>query len=99
VLEKAGTAVRDFHEKRIVEQVRSGKYAVGDKGIIDKVEDAGGWNIIAAAQSPADTDKDGIPDDWETKHNLNPHDASDANKTAANGYTNIENYINSFFEK
>ena len=98
VLQKAGTAVRDFHEKRIIEQIRSGKHEFGRNGIIDKVEDVGGWKEIASAQAPIDSDRDGMPDYWEKLHNLNPNDPSDANAKAENGYTNIENYINSFFE-
>jgi hypothetical protein len=43
-----------------------------------------------------DSDHDGIPDDWEVAHGLNPHDPSDANKVAgADGYTNLEKYLNS----
>lgn len=42
-----------------------------------------------------DTDKDGMPDDWEHKNGLNPNDASDANgDLTGDGYTNIEKYIN-----
>ena len=42
-----------------------------------------------------DTDKDGMPDDWERKNGLNPNDASDANgDLTGDGYTNIEKYIN-----
>ena len=41
------------------------------------------------------TDKDGMPDDWEHKNGLNPNDASDANgDLTGDGYTNIEKYIN-----
>ncbi len=43
----------------------------------------------------ADADGDGMPDDWENANGLSASDASDAMKIAANGYTNIENYINS----
>ncbi|HRN46730.1 MAG TPA: thrombospondin type 3 repeat-containing protein, partial [Niabella sp.] len=42
-----------------------------------------------------DTDNDGIPDEWERKNGLNPHNSSDASKIAKNGYSNIENYLNS----
>ncbi|MBI2510358.1 MAG: polysaccharide lyase [Opitutae bacterium] len=41
-----------------------------------------------------DSDADGMPDDWEIAHGLNPHDASDAIKDAnGDGYTNIEKFI------
>lgn len=52
------------------------------------------WNVYAGVKRQ-DTDGDGMPDEWETSNGLNASDASDAMKTAANGYANIENYINS----
>ena len=48
-----------------------------------------------AGEKPADADNDGMADAWELANGLNPADASDAVKKAANGYLNIENYINS----
>lgn len=42
-----------------------------------------------------DTDKDGMPDEWEIKYGLNPNDPSDASMDCnGDGYTNIEKYIN-----
>jgi len=48
-----------------------------------------------------DSDNDGLPDDWELSHGLNPKDASDSAKPAKNGggYTNIEVYLNTLAEK
>jgi len=86
---------RDTQEKRIIEQVRTGKYSVSKNGLIDKVEQAGGWPVLKTGKLPQDTDKDGIPDEWERKNGLDAADPSDAKKIAANGYMNIENYINS----
>jgi len=42
-----------------------------------------------------DTDGDGIPDDWERKHKLNLTDSSDGNLINNNGYSNLEEYLNS----
>jgi uncharacterized repeat protein (TIGR01451 family) len=43
--------------------------------------------------SPRDTDHDGIPDDWEVAHGLNPNDASDALLDSdCDGLTNLEEY-------
>ena len=42
-----------------------------------------------------DSDNDGMPDEYETKNGLNAKDASDAGKVTKNGYSNIENYLNS----
>ncbi len=42
-----------------------------------------------------DSDGDGMPDDWEKQHGLNPDDSSDASTDLnGDGYTNIEDFIN-----
>lgn len=52
------------------------------------------WSVWAGSKR-TDSDNDGIPDVWEIANGLNPNQASDAVQKAANGYLNIENYINS----
>jgi len=43
-----------------------------------------------------DSDHDGIPDEWEKAHGLNPNDPADANGDYnGDGYTNLEKYLNS----
>lgn len=51
------------------------------------------WKVYKG-EKRVDTDKDGMPDDWETANGTNPS-KDDAMAIAANGYANIENYINS----
>jgi len=54
---------------------------------------------LKSAKALQDTDNDGMPDSWERKNNLDPADASDSNKDRDNdGYTNIEEYINSLVD-
>lgn len=54
-----------------------------------------GYGTLAGGTAPTDTDKDGMPDAWETKHGLNPNSATDANADFDHtGFTNIEKYIN-----
>jgi hypothetical protein len=54
------------------------------------------WPDYETYNVPVDSDHDGIPDDWEKAHGLNPNDASDANKDLnGDGYTNLEKYLNS----
>ncbi len=65
------------------------------QGIITDISQVGGYPEYKGTPY-VDSDKDGIPDEWEKKNGLNPKDASDATKTRKkDGYTNIENYLNS----
>jgi hypothetical protein len=93
VLERAGAIrpVRDAVDARIVNQVR-----MRTGSIIDSQSEVGAWPAYKAARPPVDTDGDGIPDAWEKARKLNPRDAADASLDADHdGYTNIEEYINS----
>lgn len=63
-------------------------------GIITDPNQVGGYPVYAGTPYK-DSDNDGIPDSWESTHGLNPKDASDAGKIAKDGYSNIENYLNS----
>ena len=94
VLNYAGaiTPVRDDVDRRIIEEVRTGTGM-----IIDSQDQVGGWPDIQGGNYPADDDNDGIPNDWELAHNLNPNDFTDAsnyNIRAPSGYTWVEEYIN-----
>ncbi|GAB3838235.1 pectate lyase family protein [Hymenobacter jeollabukensis] len=65
------------------------------QGIITDPQQVGGYPEYKG-KPYVDSDKDGMPDDWEKKHGLNPKDAADAAKDRDNdGYTNIEEYLNS----
>jgi hypothetical protein len=81
---------RDKADARIVEEVRKGAGK-----IIDSQNDVGGWPELKSKPAPADSDNDGIPDDWETAHGLNPQEAADAVADAdKDGYTNLEEHLN-----
>ena len=57
------------------------------------------WPALKSVPAPLDTDKDGIPDEWEKQNNLNPGDATDASQIKLHKfYTNIEVYINSLLK-
>jgi pectate lyase len=51
--------------------------------------------VLNSTEPPTDSDDDGMPDDWELAHCLDPCDPGDANGDRnGDGYTNIEEYIN-----
>ncbi|HYP52526.1 MAG TPA: hypothetical protein VEQ42_03240, partial [Pyrinomonadaceae bacterium] len=90
VLNTAGQSrSRDSVDARVVSEVRSegGRH-------INSQSEVGGFPTLNPAPAPADTDGDGIPDEWESSHGLNPADASDGRAATANGYTNLELYLN-----
>jgi len=66
------------------------------QGIITDVSQVGGYPEYKGTPYK-DSDNDGMPDAYEVKHGLNPHDAKDAYAYPKNGggYTNIEIYLNS----
>jgi hypothetical protein len=65
------------------------------KGIITDISQVGGYPEYKGS-ARMDADKDGMPDDWETKHGLNPKNTEDASLDRnKDGYTNIEEYLNS----
>jgi hypothetical protein len=45
--------------------------------VINSLQIAGG-TVVFMPQFPLDSDGDGMPDDWEIAHGLNPHDPGDA---------------------
>jgi hypothetical protein len=64
------------------------------KGIITNPSQVGGYPEYKGTPYK-DSDSDGMPDEWETSHKLNPNDASDASQDVnSDGYTNIEDFIN-----
>ncbi len=105
VLNSAGATypVRDAIDARVVAQVKT------DTGFyVNRPEEVGGYpaleEVRAEDEGRVDSDHDGIPDDWETAHGLNPNspaDDLDSIKPATNdpqdpnyGYSWLEVYCN-----
>ncbi len=103
VLKYAGASLRrDAVDERVANETRNRTNTykgsvLGGLGIIDKPSDVGGWPLLKSEAAPMDSDGDGIPDEWESAHGLNPSDASDGSSLApdGSGYTALEIYMNS----
>lgn len=80
---------RDAIDQRIVRSVH-------DKTGSSRISTTGPWPDLApgAPAPPVDSDHDGMPDVWEKAYGLDPNNARDGAAAAANGYTNLENYLN-----
>ena len=96
VLDHVGVTVprRDTVDKRVIGDVRAGSATFGN-GIIDNVEQVGGWPELFTYDVPADTDNDGMPDEWEANEGLNINDPSDRfGIKEGEVYDNLERYLN-----
>lgn len=76
-------------------------------GIIDSQSDlnpaasADGWSAwpnLASTPLLVDTDKDGMPNDWETAKGLDPLKYNANGRNLSTGYDNVEVYINGLVE-
>ena len=81
---------QDAVDRRIIAEVRKREHTfTGSRGklpgIIDTPKDAGGWPEYKSADAPADADRDGIPDEWERAHGLDPKNPADGAATAPTG--------------
>jgi hypothetical protein len=101
IVEQVKTGVIQYNPK--AEELPSSKFVKRrlpadsyKQGVIIHPDQVGGYPEYKGT-AYTDSDKDGIPDDWEKKNGLNPNDAADSGKYAKNksGYTNIEEYLNS----
>jgi pectate lyase len=107
VLANAGAVLpkRDAVDVRIVEEVKNGTATYrgtwgAGTGIIDSQADVGGWPTLHSAPAPKDDDHDGMADEWERAHGLDPINPEDRNGDFnGDGYTNLEKYLNSLAEK
>jgi hypothetical protein len=103
VLADAGVVlpVRDTVDNRIIEEVMAGTAVYGhpsreEPGIIDSQTEVGGWPELRTYNVPVDADHDGMADPWEISVGLNPAKTSDGLLDRdRDGYTNLEEYLNS----
>ncbi len=109
VLSYAGASLsRDSFDEMMVSDARNGKASHTGKGLSsgfvnsqDDNKPAGAprtwsaWPELNSTEAPVDTDNDGIPDEWETTHGMDPNKAADGNTLNEEGYTMLEVYLNS----
>lgn len=101
---------RDEVDERYAQEARTGEVTyegstTKKKGMIDLVSDVNGYTEenFGTATRPADwdTDGDGMPDEWEKAHGLDPNKDDSAEYTLDKHgfYTNVEVYCNSLVEE
>ena len=85
----ASKPFRDPIDPRIIKSVRENNGS-------SKVSGLGPWPDLQTGAPPpaADSDHDGMPDEWEKAHRFNPQNPDDGTSIAKNEYTNVENYLN-----
>lgn len=95
VLNNSGVTIpaRDSHDARVINDVKN-----NTGRIINSPIEVSGYDFTQYESTIADTDNDGISDDWENSHGLNYDDKSDASQLITEGenkgYSYIELYIN-----
>lgn len=92
VLKKAGCFPRDSVTRRIIRDVPEGTGSWGRHEPADLME---GLN---PKPPPKDSDGDGMPDEWEKRHGLDPG-RDDHNSRMKSGYTAVEEYLNELAAK
>ena len=105
VLTYSGASLHmDNVDERYFDEARNGT-AKFKNGRIDLVADCNGYTEedfgTGSRAADFDTDKDGIPDAWETANGLNPNNATDAvtyTLDPAKYYNNLEVYANSLVQ-
>ncbi|MCY1138066.1 cellulose-binding domain-containing protein [Actinoplanes sp. Pm04-4] len=99
VVAKAGAVPRDDVDKLVVADVTS----LGTKGALWSSQTAtgltnNGYGALSGGTARPDTDRDGMPDAWETKYGLNPNANDAGGDFDKTGYTNVEKYVNGLLD-
>jgi hypothetical protein len=104
VLDYAGASwwKRSIVDTRLISEVRTGTgkiMAWADDPFNSNASEGSEWRALMSTpvtSRPAgfDTDKDGMPDAWETAHGLKPDMADNNGDFDSDGYTNLEEYLN-----
>ncbi len=96
-------ASQDPQDERIIKQYLTGRqrWLLAERRDDDRLETiptpTAKWTDtpnVAGFTACTESLHDGIPDQWKKAQGLSTTDATVANQVAANGYTNLENYMN-----
>lgn len=104
VLDLSGASFfRDGIDSRIVKETITGTYTHnGSKGssggIIDSQKDVGEWPKLKSSVPPLDSDRDGMPDEWELSNGLDSNRNDSRQYKLHSFYTNIEVYLNNLVD-
>jgi hypothetical protein len=63
-------------------------------GLINRVDDVGGWPTLVRMNRDLDGDLDGLPNGWEADHGFDHVDPEDKEDRDGDGYTNLEEFLN-----
>ena len=85
--------VRDAVDLRVISNVVNRQFF----DFLQSQSQVGGWPALSTYNVPTDTDRDGMPDYWETALGKNPS-AANHNATNSDGYTDLEHYLNWLME-
>ena len=87
ILSNVGASLpsRDDVDTRIINQYIAGNGALANTGVYPNIQ---------GGTASTDTDNDGMPDYWETANGLDINNPNDRNVVQADGYTNLEYYLN-----
>lgn len=88
VLQQAGALPHDATSALMAQDARNG---TGRQGYEDRI-DADRQVLERPAPGTLDSDQDGLPDDWERSHQLDPSNARDASRVGPGGYTELERH-------
>lgn len=102
VLAYAGASLkRDMIDARVVSDVLSGSFTfkgtTSSNGLIDTQTDCEGYISYNSTSKPADSNKDGIPDEWAAKYLPQGKTYRDIDEET--GYSYLELYINSLVDE
>ncbi len=87
---------RDAVDRRLIAELNS----LGTKGAcVPHTDDrgealVGGQGAVIGGTVPLDTDRDGMPDSWETAHKLDLKNPADGARITASSYSELELYLN-----